>query len=210
MSWTIGLVENEDQFRNHIKSILKKINKVDRILDWPSAEHYWRDEKGKSLDLIFLDVKLAYMDGVELAKQIKSRSPEIRIAMLTNMATDEKIFGALKAGAMGYILKSEIQSLPETVDHLMNNRAIITPTIAFHVMRSFHEQPPAPAKDTGLTSRENQVLELLTSGLSIKKAADRMGISENTLRVHVHRIYKKLNVRSQLEMAHKARELGFG
>ena len=203
----IGIVENEAKYRDAARSILEQADLPCEIHSWPSAEQYWHDPAGESLDLLLLDIELPNMNGVELAGRIKQRRPDARIVMLTVLASDETIFRALQAGACGYVLKVEMERLPEIVRTVLGGGAYMTPTIALRVMQSFQEpeqQPDLPR----LSERESQVLELLATGMNRKHVAGQLGISESTVCFHIKNIYEKLNVRNRVEMVQQANNLG--
>lgn len=206
MAYRLGVVEDDGQFRSSVVEILKTDSPDHQIRTWRSAEEFWNDEGQEDLDLVFLDIQLPHMSGVELARMVRVKFPELRMIMLTHVTSDETIFRALKAGALGYVLKSELHDLPALTRVVMEGGSVITPTIAFRVLRSFRDT--APEEDYNLTKRERQILETLSRGTSTKKTAEILGIAENTLRNHVKNIYRKLNVRNQLEMMRKASEMG--
>ncbi|MCB1310124.1 MAG: response regulator transcription factor, partial [Leptospiraceae bacterium] len=154
----IGLVENDPDYHRRIESELNSLDDPYKLRIWNSAESFWRDAAARKLDLLLLDIKLPGMDGVELAGRVAERDEHIRIVMLSNMNSDRLIFQALRNGAVGYILKSELNDIPATVRTIMDGGAIITPTIAYRVMSSFKKTNPVMG--AGLTEREKQVLEL--------------------------------------------------
>lgn len=203
---TVGLVENEKRYRDYICEILNHDNRIASVITWKSAEEYWRDERGFNLNLIFIDILLNHMNGVELNRLINERNPEILKVMLTNIDSEEMIFKALRYGAVGYILKSELDDITSAIQIIAHGGAIISPTIACRVLNTFNEKPVDDGSPK-LTTRERQVLEQLIQGMTKKKAADCLGISEETLRWHVKNIYRKLNVTSKLEMIRKSEQL---
>ena len=202
----IGVVENEEKYRDYIASHLSAYPA--RLYFWNSAEEFWRDDKVDSLDLVLIDLNLVHMDGVVLTRMLQEKNPDILKIILTNLDSEEIIFQALKYGAVGYILKSELESLQNSIEIVLNGGGIISPTIACRVMNSFRREPGDLAS-VDLTDRERQVLEQLVKGISNAKAADNLGISGETVRWHVKNIYKKMNVRSKLELIRKCNELGF-
>ena len=92
--------------------------------------------------LLLLDIKLSGMNGVELAGKITERDSETSIVMLTNLNSDDLIFQALRNGAIGYLLKSELRDIADTVSTVLNGGATITPTIALRVLTSFRQSNP--------------------------------------------------------------------
>ena len=204
--WRIGLVENEKKYRDFIQKKLESEENVKSFQAWTSAEEFLRDKNASDLDLVFIDVMLTHMDGVELTAHITKKHPHINKVILSNMSSEEIIFQALKNGAIGYVLKSELDDINNVLRIIMSGGAIITSTIALHVLKSFSKEPETDQPT--LTEREKQTLELLVRGLTKKKAAERMGISEDTLRWHAKNIYKKLNVSTKLELYKKYEDMG--
>ena len=206
-TYKIGVVENEDKYRNYIIEILNSLPQVAWTCSWPGAEQFWRDNKKNDIDLLFLDINLNGMDGTELLGLFKEKNSVIKIVMLSNIQNDEIVIDSLKAGADGFILKSELENISEVIDTTMSGGAVITPTIALRVFNSFRNQKDIEDLPK-LTMRERQSLELLVTGASIKQVAAVMKISDNTLRNHIRNIYKKMNVRNKIEMMHRARDMG--
>ncbi len=203
----IGLVENDVDYQEKIQKELQSLPGVKEMRAWESAEVFWRDSKGKDLDLLLLDIKLGGMDGVELAGHVSRRDPETRIVMLSNMNSDRLIFQALRNGAIGYLLKTELHDICATVQTVLDGGAIITPTIAYRVLTSFKKASPDVGAD--LTERERQVLELMVSGKTIARVADILKVSVNTVNHHAKSIYRKLNVHNRTDLARKAASAGW-
>ena len=158
------------------------------------------------MDLLFLDIQLPGMDGVELAERISRRNQATGIVMLSNMNSDKLIFQALRNGAIGYLLKSELRDIADTVRVILAGGATITPTIALRVLSSFRKSNPV--LEARLTNREKQILELMVSGKTISRVAETLDVSRNTVNHHAKSIYKKLNVHNRSELARKAAEAG--
>ena len=211
--WKIGLVEDQQTYREYVGEVFGKSNdNPDRSIPrvelsiWNNAEEFWRDPRGGDLDILLLDIGLPNMSGVDLTRLVIGRNNEARIVILSALAEERLIFEAMKAGALGYILKSEIPDLYNVARTIMEGGAIMTPTIAIRVMRSFQKQ--TDDRSAGLTTREIQTLETMAQGLSARRASDRLGISENTLNTHLKSIYRKLQVRNRVAMVRRAEELG--
>ena len=214
----VGIIENEKEFIEFIKEELGKVPEVAEVFSWESAEIFWRDKRGRELDLVFIDIGLPGMNGVELAGLLSVKNPEIPKIILTNEKSDELIFEALRHGCSGYILKSELDDIGRVLKIVMEKGAIITPTIAFRVLNSFQQQPETPddsegtenntEKESTLTHRERQILDELVCGYTVAKVAEMLNISVYTVRNHVRNIYQKLNVKNQQEMMRKAAQMG--
>ncbi len=204
MALTVGLVENDLEFRNTTEAWLRKISSVSKVYTWGSAEEYLRDRHRPVLDVIFLDIVLPHTNGVDLAREISRENPETGIIMLTNMNSDTMIFESIRNGALGYVLKSELGTLESIIDTVTGGGAAITPTIALRVFTSLRrERSEAP----DVTARERQVLELLVQGKSVNSVATFLGLSVHTVQSHVKAIYKKLNVHNRAQLSQKANKV---
>jgi DNA-binding NarL/FixJ family response regulator len=186
---------------------LKEYPEIEQLSSWKSSEEFLNDRNNEKLDILFLDIMLPGLSGIEVAKRFSEINDKTHIIMLTNVNSDEQIFDAIKSGAIGYILKSELFNLRDVIKIVMHGGAVITPSIAVRVFNQFRNQPK-DAESEKLTKREKEILELLTTGISPKDAAKKLGIAENTLRNHIKNIYKKLKAKNKVEMMLKAADLG--
>ncbi|TGL99711.1 response regulator [Leptospira jelokensis] len=203
----LGLVENQFEFQISFEVKTKELNIPVRLETWTSAEDFLKHGKKTDLDLMFVDIRLPQMDGIELIRIISEEIPDLKTAALTIADSEETIFAALRAGALGYLLKSELSDLNHIITTIMNGGAMITPTIALRMIHSF--RTPNEKSEFELTNREKQVLLEIASGLSIHEAGKRLGISDNTLNTHLKTIYRKLRVRNRVQLIERARKLGF-
>ncbi len=202
----VGIVENDENFRQQILKTLESIPEVGGVFHWESAESFWTDDKGRNLDILFLDIMLTGMNGVELAGRISERDPDINKIMLTNMNSDELIYESLRNGAIGYILKSELKDIADIIDTVLKGGAIITPTIAFRVLNTFKQKDNSSLGK--LTPKERQILDEMVKGKTIGRVAEFLSVSKYTVQHHVKNIYKKLNVHNRAELVRKASDIG--
>jgi len=202
--WKIGLVENDSLFEAEVRHRLQEISAVSEVRSWPSAEQFLQDPDHRKIEILFLDIILSGMSGIELVKHLSRHEAEMRVIMLTNMNSDAMIFDAIKNGALGYLLKTELGNLTDILEIIQRGGALITPTIALRVFSSLRR---VPESDQGLTGREIQVLELMVKGKTISSVASFLGLSDHTVHGHVKSIYKKLNVHNRAELAARAQEL---
>lgn len=200
----IGLVENDLEFRAAVEARLKELPQVEQVLTWSSAEAFLRDPDCSTVDLVFLDIMLPLMSGVDLVREISLKHPDMKAVMLSNMNSDGLVFKSIENGALGYVLKSELGSLQNIIDTVLSGGAMITPTIALRVFSRFRRLPDEVPL---LTDREQQVLELMVRGKTVQSVADFLGLSAHTVQGFVKAIYKKLNVHGRAELAIKAGEL---
>jgi NarL family two-component system response regulator LiaR len=153
-------------------------------------------------DVILMDLLMPGMDGIEATRQITSRRPKARILVLTSFAADNKVFPAIKAGALGYLLKdSSPDELVRAIRQVQRGEPSLHPTIARKLLQEIArpaEREPAPE---ALTARELEVLQLIAQGLSNQEIADRISVSESTVRAHVSRILGKLHLASRTQAA---------
>jgi len=161
-------------------------------------------EKALSLkpDVILLDMMMPRKDGLGAIDDIMRENPDARILVLTSFAEDEKVFPAIKAGALGYLLKdSSPQELLQAIRNVHNGEASLHPTIARKLMRELNQPPSLPPTNDPLTEREVEVLRLVAQGLSNDDIADKLVVSERTVRTHVSHILDKLHLANRTQMA---------
>ena len=150
-------------------------------------------------DIVLMDINMPGKNGIEATQLIKATHPQIKVLIQTAFDNDEHVYGSLKAGAEGYLLKSaSADKIIKAIDDVFNGGAIMTPSIALRVIQTF--QPQAKQSLThNLTNRETEVLQLLSEGLSYKMIATQMNISYFTVNAHIRKIYEKLQVNSSAE-----------
>lgn len=160
--------------------------------------------KARSLqpDVILLDLVMPRKDGLAAIGEITHDLPGARILVLTSFAEDEYVFPAIKAGAMGYLLKdASPQELLEAIRAVYRGESSLHPTIARKVLREFTRPSGPPARAASLTEREGEILLLVAQGLSNRAIAEQLVVSERTVRSHVSAILQKLHLNSRTQAA---------
>jgi DNA-binding NarL/FixJ family response regulator len=201
---SIALIEDNTEYRATLSKILKR-NKDIHIL-------YEMADCGKMIpyfevdlpDLVIMDIDLPGISGIEGVWQLRQRWPEIKVLMLTVFEEADKIFGAIKAGANGYLLKKDPPDrIMNAIFSLLQGEAIMNGIIAAKVMEYFKQLADAQPKleEYHLTERETEILNKLIQGLGYKQIASDCGIARETLNTHMKSIYRKLNVHSRGEAA---------
>jgi NarL family two-component system response regulator LiaR len=153
-------------------------------------------------DVILLDLMMPRMDGIEALGAIKRDQPDARVLVLTSFAEDEKVFAAIKTGALGYLLKdSSPQELLQAIREVARGESSLHPTIARKVLRELSRPRDLPPTSDPLTARELEVLRLVAQGLSNQEIAERLALSERTARTHVSQILAKLHLANRTQAA---------
>ena len=156
-------------------------------------------------DVLLSDIGLPGMSGIEGIRIIKERYPQMQILMLTVYDDDDRIFDALCAGASGYLLKrTPPAKLLENIREAMSGGSPVSPEVASRVIKFFREFHNPDREDYQLTPHETRLLKLLTEGYNYQTAAEKLGVSYNTIKFHVRHIFDKLQVHSKSEAVVKA------
>jgi NarL family two-component system response regulator LiaR len=153
-------------------------------------------------DVVLMDLVMPRKDGIEAIGEIQAENPDVRILVLTSFAEDDKVFPAIKAGALGYLLKdSSAEDLLRAIRDVYRGEPSMHPTIAHKLMRELQRPSNLPPTEEPLTEREAQVLKLVARGLSNQEIADRLVVSERTVRTHVSNILDKLHLANRTQAA---------
>ena len=153
-------------------------------------------------DVILMDLVMPKLDGIEATRQITANQPRARILVLTSFAADDKVFPAIKAGALGYLLKdSSPDELVQAIHQVHRGEPSLEPSIARKVLTELSQPPKTPLTPEPLTEREVGVLRLVAQGQSNREIAEQLVITEMTVRTHVSNILSKLHLASRTQAA---------
>jgi NarL family two-component system response regulator LiaR len=153
-------------------------------------------------DVILLDLVMPRKDGIEATKEIKTENPKARILIITSFAEDENVYRAVKAGALGYLLKdSSPQALMRAIYDVYEGRLSLHPNVALKLIEELNRPSNRPPTEEPLTEREVQVLRLVAKGLSNQEIADKLVVSERTVGAHVSNILSKLHLANRTQAA---------
>jgi DNA-binding NarL/FixJ family response regulator len=170
-------------------------------------------------DVILMDLLMPVMDGVEATSRLLERNPQARILILTSFGEDDRLFPAIRAGAQGYLLKDiQPRDLVQAIRETYLGKAQLHPDVARRLMEAIsHDLPPKDAQPVSLpkeleilTEREREVLDLIAQGLTNREIAERMVISEKTVKTHVSNLLNKLNLEDRTRAAIWALKHGLG
>lgn len=195
------LVDDHDIVRIGVRSFLGSFNDIEVVGEASNGKEAVELTAELSPDIILMDMLMPVMDGIEAIRQIRDRKLEGRIIALTSFATDDKLFPAIKAGAMGYLLKdSTPDELLEAIRRVHKGEPSLAPDIARKVLSEL-SNPVDEAKPTPdpLTPRELDTLKLVAKGKSNKVIAEEMFVSEATVRTHMTSILSKLHLANRVE-----------
>jgi len=200
----IILYEDNETLRNSISSMLQWQNEVELIAAMPDAQSVLADIEQCKPDVVLMDIDMPGVNGIEALKRIRKEVGELPVIMLTVFEDNDHIFNAICAGASGYLLKKNFDQIIPAIKDVLNGGAPMTGVIAKKVLALF----PRPAhssqeEDALLSQREQQLLQLLIKGYSYKMIADELQIALETVRSHIKKIYRKLQVNSATEAIYK-------
>jgi two-component system, NarL family, response regulator LiaR len=160
-------------------------------------------------NIALLDLMMPRMDGITAIREIKRQHPDARILILTSFAEDEQVFPAIKAGASGYLLKdSSPHELLQAIREVHRGESFLAPAVARKLIQEINRPEELPPASDQLSERELEVLELIAKGLANQEIADRLVISERTVRNHVGNILGKLHLANRTQAALYALQKG--
>lgn len=175
---------------------------------YPSAEAALQAMPWPETDIMLVDIDLPGLSGVDLIRRVLPQMPRLLVLVYTISESRDTVFAALKAGAMGYLLKgAPPRELVESLRTLYQGGAPMSPKIARKVIQEFHG-PTAKVECEELTARERDILTGLALGKSYKEMGVTLGLSPHTIHSHIKNIYQKLQAASRAEVLQKARSLG--
>ena len=205
---TIAITDDRKALRQSIVTRLIESGRIEILFEAENGEDFlykMAQRKGFRLpQVVLMDIEMPLKNGIETVREAYPLYPNVNFLMLTVFDDDEKIFEAIKAGAVGYLLKEEktevlIRAIEEIIEF---GGAPMSPRIARKTMQLLANATPSVKQDANtenLSDREMQVLKFLVDGLDYKNIAEKLDISPNTIRKHIDNIYKKLHVTSRAQ-----------
>jgi NarL family two-component system response regulator LiaR len=196
------IVDDHTIVRKGIRALLTEIAGIEVVGEAADGQEAVAQANRLHPDVILMDLAMPKMDGIEATRQIKSSQPESRILVMTSFATDDKVFPAIKAGALGYLLKeSAPEDLVEAIHQIHRGESSLHPIIARKVLEEITHPSGGPPTPDPLTKREAEVLLLVAQGLSNQEIARKLYITDATVRSHVSNIMSKLHLASRIQAA---------
>ena len=198
----VALVEDQPKVRENWTKLIDNFPDFHCVCSCTSAEEAVRSIPATQPDIILMDIFLPRMSGIECTARLKEMLPETQIIILTAMDDQELVFMALEAGADGYLLKrTKPSELRAALLDVRGGGAPMTSQIARRVIESFRRKTKLKSESTVLTTREEQILLLLSQGHANKLIAAKLGVSLDTVCSHLKNIFRKMHVNSRTEAA---------
>src|SRR5215213_2341342 len=199
---SVLLVDDHRVVRQGLRDFLELQDDIEIVGEGASGEEGIKLAQELLPDVVLMDLVLPGIDGVEATRRVKSVSPSTRIIVLTSFSDDDKVFPAIKAGAISYLLKDvSPMELARAVRAAKRGEAVLHPEVAAKLMQEFSAPRNADPDAEPLTEREMDVLRLIARGHSNREIADALIISEKTVKTHVSNILSKLHLADRTQAA---------
>lgn len=204
MAVKILLYEDNEHLRMSLQAMLQFQTDIDLLAAMPDAQTVLTDIDTMLPDVILMDIDMPKVNGIRALEFIRTRYPDLPVIMLTVFEDNEHIYKAICAGANGYLLKKNFDQIVPAIKDVLSGGAPMTSSVAKQVLSFLPKNNGAQTAAGQLSERETQLLQLLVKGFSYKMIADQLNITLETVRTHIKKIYKKLQVNSATEAAYKA------
>lgn len=209
------LVDDQALFREGLRTLLEACGDLEVVGEAANGQEALERIREARPDVVLMDLRMPVLDGVAATRRLTRAHPECRVIVLTTFDDDEDVFDALRAGAVGYLLKDVPSArLADAIRAAARGESFLEPSVAAKVVAEFSRlSRSVPARHAELaeplTQRELEILRLIGRGHSNREIAERLVIAEGTVKNHVTRVLGKLGVPDRTRAAIKARELGF-
>jgi DNA-binding NarL/FixJ family response regulator len=207
------IVDDDDLMRAGLRGVLSSDAAIEVVGEAGDGRDAIYRARLLNPDVVLMDVRMPDLDGISATRELIAAAPEIRVVVLTTFEQDDYIFGALSAGASGFLLKrSKPEELLTAIHTVAGGEALLSPSVTSRVIERM-AQDPAPdsrrdARLDDLTAREREVLEQIARGLSNAEIAEALVIEASTVKTHVKNVLAKLGVRDRLQAVIFAYESG--
>jgi RNA polymerase sigma factor (sigma-70 family) len=207
------IADDDDLMRAGLRAVFSSDETIDVVGEAGDGRAAITRARELGPDVVLMDVRMPNLDGIAATRDVLAVSPELKVIILTTFEQDDYIFGALRAGASGFLLKrTRPEDLIAAIHTVAASDSLLSPSVTRKVIDRMAEQPAPDASSgerlTELTPREREVLELVARGLSNGEIAQAFVIEESTVKTHVKRILRKLQVRDRVQAVIFAYESG--
>lgn len=208
------LVDDQALFREALATLLDVRDDIEVVGEAADGDEALRRAAALSPDVVLMDLRMPVLDGVAATRRLRVERPEVRVIALTTFDDDEEVFAALRAGAVGYLLKDvSSERLVEAIGAASRGESVLQPSVAAKVIARFAQLPdeatlrPQPLV-VPLSDRELEIVRLLADGRSNREIATALFLAEGTVKNHVTNVLAKLGARDRTQAALRARSLG--
>jgi DNA-binding NarL/FixJ family response regulator len=214
MSIKVLLADDQALVRSGFRMILEAREEIEVVGEAEDGFEAIEATKRLLPDVILMDVRMPNLDGVEATRRLVARGTDSRILILTTFDLDEYVYEAIRAGASGFLLKDvRPQELVDAIHVVAKGDALLAPSITRRLLDRFAEQAPQdhakpPPQLASLTERELEVLKLMAKGWSNAELAEKLFLSETTVKTHVSSVLRKLGLRDRVQAVVMAYEAG--
>ncbi|WP_433077473.1 response regulator [Dactylosporangium sp. CA-052675] len=213
MSIRVVVADDQTAVREGLALMLSLLDDVEVVGEAADGEAALDLVAEHGPDVVLMDLRMPRMDGVAATGRIRARFPRTRVVVLTTFADDEHILSALRAGALGYLTKDAGRvQIAQAVRAAAAGQSVLDPQVQQRLLAAAVQGSPAPAPaataDDGLTAREREVLSLIATGLSNREIAERLYVTEVTVKSHINRLFAKIGVRDRAQAVRYAYERG--
>jgi DNA-binding NarL/FixJ family response regulator len=207
------LVDDDDLMHAGLRAVLSSDETIDVVGEAEDGRAAIFSARRLTPDVVLMDVRMPDLDGISATREVLATAPEVKVAILTTFEQDDYIFGALSAGASGFLLKrTKPEDLIAAIHTIAEGDSLLSPSVTKRVVESMAAQPISDSTAANtlheLTPREREVLEQIARGLSNAEIAEAFFIEESTVKTHVRRILLKLHLRDRVHAVIFAYESG--
>ena len=214
MTIRVVLVDDQSLFREALATLLSVRDDIEVVGEAGNGEEAVRRCAELAPSVVLMDLRMPVLDGIAATRRLRAEQPGVRVIALTTFDDDEDVFAALRAGAVGYLLKDVSSArLVEAILAASRNESVLQPSVAAKVVARFAQLPAddvprAQPLVVPLSDRELDVVRLLADGRSNREIADALHLAEGTVKNHVTNVLGKLGARDRTQAALRARSLG--
>ena len=208
------IIEDTPEFQDALADLLAQMQQSWQVFSCVNGQSTleFLDQGARPVDLVLVDLGLPDMSGVELIEKIHAIWPEVPIVVISVFTNSEKVLNAIRAGAIGYLVKSDPEAIAEGIGQVLAGEFPISPLVARHLI-DIVSQSPNPdresAQDSPLSPQEQRLLQHIANGLSYAEAAKAMNLTVSTIQTYSRNLFRKLDVHSKTQALVKARNAGF-
>jgi DNA-binding NarL/FixJ family response regulator len=198
------VADDDDLMRAGLRAVLASDDTIEVVAEAADGREAIRRTRATRPDVVLMDVRMPNLDGIAATREIVTAVPSTRILMLTTFEDDDYVFGALTAGASGFLLKrTQPEQLIAGIHVIAAGEALLSPSVTRTVVDRMAREPrPDPAvgrRLRGLTPREREILQLVARGLSNQEISAALFVEESTVKTHMKRILAKLGLRDRVQ-----------